>query len=195
MEKPRGRGLLLEFPRNLGGYRCSQRADRAKLYNDPYVNLVASERLNTGSSSRIVETRWRAGLFREGKRGTESRRSRVIEYRGIRSTVSRRSNAHLRDCEKLGSATVNKRRRRREDVARVESRVAIKVAIIGIRNARGKINNDSFPLIRKGKERPGRLSIGELLIKEREKKKKKWDDARLRIVAANSSSSVVRENA
>lgn len=128
--------------------------------------------MNTGSSSRIVETRWRAGLFREGKRGTESRRSRVIEYRDIRSTVSRRSNAHLRDCEKLGSATVNKRRRRREDVARVESRVAIKVAIIGIRNARGKINNDSFPLIRKGKERPGRLSIGELLIKEREKKKK-----------------------
>lgn len=69
--KPQGRSLLLEFPRNLGGYRCSQRADRAKLYNDPYVNLVASERLNTGSSSRIVETRWRAGLFREGKRGEQ----------------------------------------------------------------------------------------------------------------------------
>lgn len=69
--------------------------------------------------------------------------------------------------------------------------MAIKsIGIRSYRNVQRKTNNNSFPLVRKGKER--------LVIVDRrvinKKKKKEWDDAR-RIVAANSSAASVRENA
>lgn len=71
--------------------------------------------------------------------------------------------------------------------------MAIKsIGIRSYRNVQRKTNNNSFPLVRKGKERL--VIVDRRVINKKKKKKKEWDDAR-RIVAANSSAASVRENA
>lgn len=85
----------------------------------------------------------------------------VQRYREVATRIS--------DCERE-SATVNKPKRRREE-ARVESRVAIKsIGIRSYRNVQRKTNNNSFPLVRKGKER---LAIVDRRVINKKKKKKK----------------------
>lgn len=86
----------------------------------------------------------------------------VQRYREVATRIS--------DCERE-SATVNKPKRRREEEARVESRVAIKsIGIRSYRNVQRKTNNNSFPLVRKGKER---LVIVDRRVINKKKKKKK----------------------
>lgn len=84
----------------------------------------------------------------------------VQRYREVATRIS--------DCERE-SATVNKPKRRREEEARVESRVAIKsIGIRSYRNVQRKTNNNSFPLVRKGKER---LVIVDRRVINKKKKK------------------------